>query len=227
LYYLRNSLQNTFIGGDWNCVLSERDKSSDSTTISKTLLHMVRTLNLKDVWFLKHKNIEYTYVRTNFGSRIDRSYVKDLANYVTNVKTIHVSFSDHSCVWTELNLNDIPKRGKGYWKMNISLLEDNEIRDSFKLQWDKMCKDKNKFDNINEWWDMYVKKEIKYFFITKGKQLSNKKYGLIQYLEFCLNKLYNNMNITGQIRYDEVKILKDRIDELKHEILEGFKSKSY
>ena len=24
IYYLRNSLQNTYIGGDWNCVLSER-----------------------------------------------------------------------------------------------------------------------------------------------------------------------------------------------------------
>ena len=53
-----------------------------------------------------------------------------------------------------------------------------------------------------------------------------KKYGLIQYLEFCLNKLYHNMNITGTIRYDEVKILKDRIDELKLEILEGVRIRS-
>ena len=34
------------------------------------------------------------------------------------------------------------------------------------------------------------------------------------------------MNITGKIRYDEVKILKDRIDELKHEILEGVRIRS-
>ena len=42
----------------------------------------MRTLNLKDVWFLKHRQIEFTYVRENYGSRIDRAYVKDLSNNV-------------------------------------------------------------------------------------------------------------------------------------------------
>ena len=49
------------------------------------------------------------------------------------------------------------------------------------------------------------------------------KYGLIEYLEFCLNKLYNNINLTGNLQYGEVKLLKDRIDEIKSEILEGVK----
>ena len=111
IYYLRNSLQNTYIGGDWNCVLSERDSTSDNITVSKSLLNAIRTLNLKDVWFLKKKNIEYTYVRKNYGSRIDRAYVKDLGNFVSNVKLIHVNFSDHSCLFTELNLANIPKMG--------------------------------------------------------------------------------------------------------------------
>ena len=63
IYFLRNSLQNTYIGGDWNCVLSERDTTSDNVVISKALLNAVRTLSLRDVWFLKNRNIEYTYVR--------------------------------------------------------------------------------------------------------------------------------------------------------------------
>ena len=50
-----------------------------------------------------------------------------------------------------------------------------------------------------------------------------KKYGLLQYLEFCLNKLYNQINLTGNLQYGEVKLLKDRIDEIKNEILEGVK----
>ena len=43
LYYLRNSLQCTFIGGDWNCVLSDRDSTSNHFSVSKALLNTVRT----------------------------------------------------------------------------------------------------------------------------------------------------------------------------------------
>ena len=223
VYYLRNNLQNTFIGGDWNCVLSDRDTTSDNFAISKSLLNTVRSLNLKDAWHLKNRQVEYTYVRNNYGSRIDRVYVKDLANCITNVKVIHVNFSDHSCVQTELNLSDIPSRGKSYWKMNTSLLDNEVIKGKFKTEWGKMTSVKNRYDNLNAWWDLYAKKEIKKFFIREGKREMEKKYGLIEYLEYCLNELYSEVNLTGNLRYGEVKALKDRIDELKNEILEGVK----
>ena len=223
LYYLRNSLQNTFIGGDWNCILSDRDTTSDNFVISKALLNTIRNLNLRDAWHLKNRQINYTYVRNNYGSRIDRVYVKDLANNITNIKTIHVNFSDHSCVQTELNLPDIPRKGKSYWKLNTSLLDNKRIKEKFKKEWVKMGSIKNRYDNLNEWWDIHVKKEIKKFFIREGKKEMAMKYGLIEYLEFCLNELYNNVNLTGNLQYEEVKMLKDRIDELKNEILEGVK----
>ena len=69
-----------------------------------------------------------------------------------------------------------------------------------------MCLEKHRFNNINEWWDLYVKKEIKFFFIQEGKQLNERKYGMIKFLEYSLNRLYNNINITGNLDYDEVKI---------------------
>ena len=167
--------------------------------------------------------MEYTYVRTNFGSRIDRCYVKDLVNNIQYVKNINVHFSDHSCVSTDFNLIDIPKRGKGYWKLNTQLLDDENIKKGFETEWKRICLNKNRFKDINEWWDIYVKKEITFYFIKKGKEMAEKKYGLIQYLEFCLNKLYYNVNLTGNLQYNEVKTLKDRINELKNDILEGVK----
>ena len=226
IYYLRNSLQNTFLGGDWNCVLSERDTTSDNAVVSKALLSTIRTLNLKDIWFLKQRHVEYTYVRNNYGSRIDRAYVKELGNYVLNVKLLHVPFSDHSCLFTEFNLPNIPKVGRYYWKMNVSLLEDDDIKEKFKTEWKRMCNVKDRFQNLNEWWDLYVKKEIKSFFIREGKQIIERKYGMIKFLEYCLNRLYNKVNLTGNLEYDEVKILKNRIDELKSNILEGVKIRS-
>ena len=203
-----------------------RDTTSDNVTISKSLLNAIRTLNLKDIWFLKNRHIEYTYVRNNYGSRIDRVYVKDLGNYVSKVKLNLVSFSDHSCLITEFNLPSIPNAGKYYWKMNVSLLDDNEIKEKFKKEWDRICFNKNRFQNLNEWWDLYAKKEIKSFFVKEGKQIIERKYGMIKYLEYCLNRLYNKINITGDLLYDEVKILKNRIEELKSDILEGVKIRS-
>ena len=76
IYYLRNNLENTIIAGDWNCILSQRDTESRNTVISKALLNLVRSLKLKDIWFNSNQTPEYTYIRENYGSRIDRVYVK-------------------------------------------------------------------------------------------------------------------------------------------------------
>ena len=190
-YYLRNSLRNTIIGGDFNCVLSERDTEAKKATISKSLTNMVRTIQMKDLWFSKNKKIEYTFVRTNYGSRIDRLYGKDMYNNVVAIKTIHVNFSDHSCVCCNIETDNIPKSGKFYWKLNTSLLELEDITNLFQTEWDRIKTSKNNYNSINEWWDGYAKKEIKTFFIKISKREIQHKYGLLKYLEFCLNKKYN------------------------------------
>ena len=148
-YYVRNSLKYTFIGGDFNCVISERDTESKKASISKSLLHFIRTLQLKDLWFAKNNHIEYTYVRENFGARIDRIYARDLYNNVKSIKAIHVNFSDHSSIITEIETSNIPKTGKFYWKLNTSILELEDIEDLFKTEWEIIKTSKNNYRNIN------------------------------------------------------------------------------
>ena len=225
-YYLRHNLQRTIIGGDFNCVLSERDTSSQDVTISKALLNLIRTLNFKDLWCLKHKHIKYTYVKQNYGSRIDRLYAKDLSNFTKSTEILNVSFSDHLCVKIEIGMPNIPKAGPFYWKLNTSLLDLPNIEDRFKNEWSKITSTINRFPNINKWWDNYAKSQIKSFFIKIGKEENQKKYGLINYLEFSLNKKYNDLSISGSIDYSEVKRIKDRIDDLKVDILNGVRIRS-
>ena len=140
IYYCRNNLDNAIIGGDFNCITTARDSSRNSTHVCKVLLENLRALYLKDVWFLGNRNrpIEYTFIRNNYGSRIDRMYVKNLNNYISNVKISHVNFSDHSCVQMSLDLPNVPKVGKFYWKMNVSLLDIPDVENSFKVEWDKL-----------------------------------------------------------------------------------------
>ena len=56
-----------------------------------------------------------------------------------------------------------------------------------------------------------------------GKEEQLKKYGLLQFLEFQLNRRYGNCNRTGELEYIKLKQLKDRINIIKKEILESVK----
>ena len=53
-----------------------------------------------------------------------------------------------------------------------------------------------------------------------------KKYGLLNLLEYSLNRLYNEINISGNVDYCEIKMTKDRIDNIKSDILNGVKIRS-
>ena len=82
------------------------------------------------------------------------------------------------------------------------------------------------YDTINHWWVMYAKIQIKNFFINISKEQSQMKYGLLELLEIKLNRLYEKVNRTGEANYDEIREIKDRINSIKTEILEGVKIRS-
>ena len=86
LYYLRNNLSNTIICGDFNCIVNKRDKSKNGTCpLSKSLSSTVSNLNLKDIWDLLKYNVEFTYFRDNYGSRLDRIYSSGFKNNISNI----------------------------------------------------------------------------------------------------------------------------------------------
>ena len=226
MYYLRNNLQKTIIGGDFNCVLRKRDTTSESTNISEALSNTTKTLQFKDMWNIKHKDVKFTYVRTNFGSRIDRLYAKDICNFITWIDVINVSFSDHSCVKCVIKMPNIPKAGIFYWKLNTALLELPDIESKFKMEWGRIKSFKNRYANINSWWDSYAKPQIKNFFMRIGREEKQKKYGLLNFLEYSLNRLYNEVNISGNVDYSKIQMIKDRIENIKLDILNGVKVRS-
>ena len=131
LFYLRNYTNNTILAGDWNCITSNRDSVSRTMQISKTLKNLITQIQFKDAWISKKKTIEYVYVRNNYGSRLDRIYVKEIVNYITDINVKNVSFSDHSSVIMNLEIPNIPKIGRYYWKLNVELLERDNIKEKF------------------------------------------------------------------------------------------------
>ena len=131
-----------------------------------------------------------------------------------------------ACVELYLDLPNIPKAGKFYWKMNVSLLDNIDVKNAFQVEWNRLTFMINRYKSINDWWEVCAKKAIKTFFINQGKIENQKKYGFLKYLEFSLNRLYDKNNTSGIIDYDRVRNIKASITKIKAEILEGVKIRS-
>ena len=105
--------------------------------------------------------------------------------------------------------------------MNTSLLEDENTIENFKEYWVYIKSLIYSYENELVWWENCAKIHIKRFFIREGKRKSREKYGLIEYLECKMKRLYVEMENDNVLNYQEVRSLKDTIDRLKGDILEG------
>ncbi|CAI9622593.1 unnamed protein product, partial [Staurois parvus] len=72
----------------------------------------------------------FTFRRGNSQSRIDRFFLKEDSAF-SALECRAVEFSDHLMLTVTLSFSDMPLRGKGIWRLNLSLLEDEEVRQSF------------------------------------------------------------------------------------------------
>ena len=209
---MRHNTTNTFLGGDFNCVLSTNDVSNNSSSLlSKTLLKLVRQAKIVDAWWIHNNRTQYTYVRQNYGSRIDRFYINNKENIISS-KITHCSFSDHSAVVITANINENISIGKSYWKLNTSLLMDDNVKENFNNYWGYLKSLIYNYENELIWWETCAKPKIKSFFIKEGKRQSKEKYGLIEYFEYKLKKLYIELENNNTLNYHTVKDTKETLD---------------
>ena len=221
LYYCRNNLQNLIIGGDWNAITSQRDCSNpENNLLSKSLSMFKNNLKLKDVWLLTNHNIEYTYVKKDYGSRLDRIYVRDLSNNVQQTENIPVAWSDHNVIKTTIILNNELNIGKGYWKLNCSVLMQDIVTENFVNTWEKMKRNISKNgSSILEWW-ISTKGQLKNFFIRCSKIINQEKYGTLNILKYLLKREYE-LHSSNCSAFEKINSLKERIKMIEDDICEG------
>ncbi|XP_066437523.1 uncharacterized protein [Eleutherodactylus coqui] len=131
--YLFTSRQVIF-GGDFNAVTRTRDRggSLGKLTYDSVALNSIASeARLVDV-HIRHTpgHAGFTYYRGECRSRIDRFYLKEEA-ISSPVSVVEVEFSDHCLILFSLNVAETPRMGRGLWRLNSSLLEEAEIRQSF------------------------------------------------------------------------------------------------
>ncbi|KAJ4437550.1 hypothetical protein ANN_17695 [Periplaneta americana] len=158
-FYLRHKYNILILGGDFNNVLNARDQKGEYHP-SPNLQRLCNELQLLDAWEVVHgNNVQFTFHRGQAASRLDRIYVnKQLKHNILNAQVQPAVFSDHHALLVKMEVdNTIPPHGRGYWKLNESLLYDDKIKEEFMLRWKAADKRANNraLTNIQKWLTIY------------------------------------------------------------------------
>ena len=109
----------------------------------------MNTYNLVDSWRNKHPlDREYTWHRSSGAQalRIDMVWLpQNLLNSIQSIDIFPFFRSDHSCVLLKFNLPHSVDRGRGIWKLNSSLLNDQALRSKILNFWTEWQREKHLF----------------------------------------------------------------------------------
>ena len=159
------------VGGDFNCVGSLNMDTLNHSNISCTLVghaelcSTVSDFDLEDKWRVVYpqcKSFTWANKAGTQASRLDRFYIP--ADLVVEKYEISVfPFSDHKVIQIVLPFaqsGDCQTPKVTHWKLNTSILEEQEYKNKIKKLFNDMATLMEAFDNIAHWWDD-LKRRIK------------------------------------------------------------------
>lgn len=164
------------VGGDLNCILNGFDCVGETKNYCTGLRQLVDMCGWKDVALSLRKN-EFTFHRNNSASRIDRFYTH--ASFISNIsdfRTVPVAFSDHCGILMKIRVNqtDIIPKGRGFWKINSSILNNENTSEQYSVACTEWKLRQTHNDDIDRWWKEIFKSKTKQFFKTKSWELNSK-----------------------------------------------------
>ena len=228
--YLASS-RKIILGGDFNFVESlsldkEGGDSSSGNVGVNCIRDYKRDFNLVDPFREIYPNKRcFSYSQGGIHTRLDRFYIcNDLTHFVDDVYISPCTVSDHSYV--EIYFKDFDpstfKYGPGFWKLNVSVLEDQELVDRITRLWEDKLKGGVNKDGVR--WE-YCKREFRKTVIDYCKNISDKVRQKIQDLEreIAFMKLINENALGGNSFDREIDGLKSQLHDVVRKRLEGSK----
>ena len=158
--------ENIIMAGDFNCPLNITLGKKGGIQIPRR--HVIRSteeiqdefmISLHDIWRIKksYSQQSFTWGRCSpfIFCRLDYWLISDkLLDFVTKVDILPSIKSDHSAIFLELEEINDNGRGPGYWKMNTSLLANEEYKNMINnklLMWLEEPKDIKDSRSIWDW----------------------------------------------------------------------------
>lgn len=215
--------ENTFVIGDFNVVLMEKDLSKNNVyrndSSRSTLKKVMNNCNIIDIWRILNKN------KTAFSrrqavegilkqSRIDFCLVASgVFKHITSCEYYFYSGSDHASVTVCVGGARM-KRGGGLWCLNISHLKNDILKSKIERYLAKVTHDMAFVDDVFWFWED-VKEKLKKMCIrfSKNKNWENKREEreLILLLQNEIEKCEEDPNYDSE----KYELYKTRITELE------------
>jgi hypothetical protein len=211
---IHNNFSELIWGGDMNMTLNpELDKYGKTENKSKyvtKILQILQEYNLCDIWRLMHPDRKrYTWRKSTpkgiQQSRLD--YLIIPQNLTTHIEKCEIEigmYTDHSIVAMEINGEQANIRGKGFWKMNTSLLKDTEYVQLINETIENSIKENNKLTNKGLKWD-FIKMKIRTSTISHATHKAKCKREHEDRLNKEIRETQNQLNNEdAKARYDTV-----------------------
>jgi hypothetical protein len=202
------------IAGDFNCVVNTAD-TTGATPCSKTLGRIITGLGMHDAWDVKSAGVGYTHYAPGSATRLDRIYVTgQLQVRKSGMEVLAPAFTDHMAVVIRL-ATDVPllDRGRGMWKMNASLMEEEGFQKDLKVHWRKWVTHRRFYQTTVLWWSRYVKVQIKKLFCVKGAERYRERKAMENFYYAAIYDVIGSGGETHRM-HEALGVLKERITRL-------------
>lgn len=206
------------VGGDFNCILSRKDRkrAGEDFKMDKTsvlLQGICRDFKLQDCFKTMHPREEgFTWFSGDGtrASRIDFVFTRDCPP--TDARLTPVFFSDHVMLSCTLSLAVGVTPGSGLWKLNCSLLEDQQVVQQYREQYREWQTLQDMYDTRAHWWEM-VKGKTQTFFRRTGKKRKDRHSRCMMGLQKRLQR-YFKLTQYGMDFNEEIKEVKSEMSGL-------------
>ena len=221
---------NLYIGGDLNYVDSLNDRASGALDKSSdSLAKFKKDLCLIDVWRYCNPNDKgFTYVdptRRGHDSRIDLWLMpKLISNSIQSCTIVQAPAPDHKAVILKVHITE-RKRGAGYWKMNNSILNDEEYKEGITELYYKALEEYGDHVSHVFLWE-FLKLKIKEYTVayckmkSKFKSVHNHIKELEKQLDLIDKTKANSLN--SDEADSERKLIKQELDSLYEKRATGY-----
>ena len=193
-----DSVDNIILGGDLNCPLDPLlDKKGGAITKRKLVVSCVEDfkgkLDLVDIWRSKNPDVKsFTWSQKSppVFCRLDYWLISNnLSDFVELTEIIPAVRTDHDAISLELGKLEDELKGPGNWKMNCSMLEDEDYDEDITRMiplW--IAEGRKEFTDNRMIWD-WIKYNIKAHAIQyskrKAKERGKKEFDLQEELTNC------------------------------------------
>ena len=217
--------------GDFNCVLSNKldiisGRPHPVDTV-KSLNLCIEENELTDVWRKNYPKMkDYTWIRNNISRRLDYVFASNfILPLITGCEIRSIGHSDHRAVVCNIEFNKF-KRGKGTYKMNASLFDNMNFKNSIKKLINNNMDELKDLDPILKWEAIKIKIREQTQLFGKYNKFKNKEetYTLTNRLTQLETELAQDIDNTEKQR--EVEHIKTKLEIKNIEITKAAKIRS-